>query len=73
MNRKHILLAEDDPLEAELTLGALKSRNFEDNVFLVQDGEEVLDYLYCPRRIIRIQEVILAIGIQVSPLGKLGA
>jgi CheY-like chemotaxis protein len=47
MNRSHILLAEDDPCDAKLTLGALEEYNRANKVFVVQDGEEVLDYLYC--------------------------
>ena len=42
----NILLAEDDPCEAQLTLGALKESNLANEVFVVRDGEEVLDYLF---------------------------
>lgn len=45
-NIPHILLAEDDPRDAKLTLAALAENNLADNVFLVKDGEQVLDYLY---------------------------
>jgi CheY-like chemotaxis protein len=47
MNRRHILLAEDDPREAELTLDALRANNLTHAICVVRDGEEVLDYLYC--------------------------
>jgi CheY-like chemotaxis protein len=47
MNTKHILLVEDDPRDAELTLAALKDRNLGNKVFVVHDGAEALDYLYC--------------------------
>jgi CheY-like chemotaxis protein len=50
MNRNHILLAEDDPRDAKLTLGALEEYHLADQVFVVQDGKEVLDYLYCRGR-----------------------
>jgi CheY-like chemotaxis protein len=46
-NIKHILLAEDDPRDAKLTLAALEEYNLANRVFLVHDGEQVLDYLYC--------------------------
>ena len=45
MNLRQILLAEDDPLDAKLTLGALESKLAE-KILVVSDGEEVLDYLY---------------------------
>jgi len=47
MNIKHILLAEDDPRDAKLTLAALEEYNLANKIFAVHDGEAVLDYLYC--------------------------
>lgn len=47
MSIKHILLAEDDPRDAEMTLDALEEYNLANKVFVVNDGEQVLDYLYC--------------------------
>jgi CheY-like chemotaxis protein len=47
MNVKHILLVEDDPRDEELTLAALEEYNLANQVFVVHDGEEALDYLYC--------------------------
>jgi CheY-like chemotaxis protein len=47
MNVKHILLVEDDPRDEQLTLAALEGHNLANNVFVVRDGEEALDYLYC--------------------------
>jgi CheY-like chemotaxis protein len=44
---KHILLAEDDPRDVELTLAALAEHNLANSVLVVHDGEEALDYLYC--------------------------
>lgn len=41
-----ILLAEDDPKDVELTLSALGDYNVANEVVVVGDGEEVLDYLY---------------------------
>jgi CheY-like chemotaxis protein len=41
-----ILLAEDDPRDVELTLAALKGHELADNVAVVSDGAEALDYLY---------------------------
>jgi CheY-like chemotaxis protein len=47
MNVKHILLVEDDPRDEQLTLAALEGHNLANKVFVVRDGEEALDYLYC--------------------------
>jgi CheY-like chemotaxis protein len=47
MNSKHILLVEDDPRDAEMTLAALAEHHLGNKVFVVHDGAEALDYLYC--------------------------
>jgi CheY-like chemotaxis protein len=47
MNTKHILLVEDDPRDAKLTLAALEDHNLGNKLFVVHDGVEALDYLYC--------------------------
>jgi len=47
LNVRHILLAEDDPRDAKLTLAALEEFNLANKVFAVHDGEAVLEYLYC--------------------------
>ena len=41
-----ILLVEDDPNDVELTLSALAENHLANEVFVVSDGEEALDYLY---------------------------
>lgn len=41
-----ILLVEDDPQDAELTLRALQSENLGNRIELVRDGEEALDFLF---------------------------
>jgi CheY-like chemotaxis protein len=43
---KHILLAEDDPNDVELTLTALADHGLADAVQVVRDGAEALDYLF---------------------------
>jgi len=45
-NFKRIVLAEDDPKDIELTLGALKEHNLANDILVVRDGTEVMDYLY---------------------------
>lgn len=46
VNIKNILLVEDDPRDVELTLAALDEHNLTNKVFVVNDGEKALDYLY---------------------------
>lgn len=46
-NIKNILLVEDDPRDAELTLAALEEQRLANSVEVVHDGAEALDYLYC--------------------------
>ena len=41
-----ILLVEDNPADAELTMRALKKVHIANKVFLVSDGEEALDFLF---------------------------
>jgi CheY-like chemotaxis protein len=47
MHLRHILIAEDDPRDLELTLNSLASNNLANLVYAVRDGAEALDYLYC--------------------------
>jgi CheY-like chemotaxis protein len=42
-----ILMVEDDPKDVELTLTALDEYNLVNEVVVVRDGQEALDYLYC--------------------------
>ncbi len=41
-----VLLVEDNPADAELALRALKKNNFANNVIVVSDGEEALDFIF---------------------------
>jgi CheY-like chemotaxis protein len=43
---KRILLVEDSPNDVELTLAALAENHLANEVVVVKDGEEALDYLY---------------------------
>lgn len=42
-----ILLVEDNPQDAELTIRALKRRNLANRLFLVEDGVAALDFIFC--------------------------
>jgi CheY-like chemotaxis protein len=45
-NLKPILLAEDNPKDVQLTLAALEENKLANEVEVVRDGAEALDYLY---------------------------
>ncbi len=46
MNRRVILLVEDDPDDVELTVRAFKKSNIVNHVVVASDGAQALDYLY---------------------------
>ena len=50
MGTKTILLIEDNPDDEALTLRALKRNNILENVVVVRDGAEALDYLFASGR-----------------------
>ena len=59
-----ILLVEDNPDDAELTLRALQKQNLSNKVFVVKDGAEALDFMfasgpYAHRRVDKRPRVIL--------------
>ena len=41
-----ILLVEDNPLDAELTMRGLKNQRLANNITWVKDGAEALDYVF---------------------------
>ena len=45
-SRVEILLVEDNPNDVKLTLRALKKRNLVNNIQVVTDGAEALDYIF---------------------------
>lgn len=45
-----ILLVEDNPNDAELTIRALKKHNLANNLLLLNDGAEALDFMFCRER-----------------------
>ncbi len=47
METRNILLVEDNPDDETLTLQALKKSNIRNQVTVVRDGAEALDYLFC--------------------------
>ena len=47
MEDKMILLVEDNPDDEALTLRALKKSHIGNEIFVVRDGAEALDFLFC--------------------------
>jgi two-component system response regulator len=45
-----ILLVEDNPQDAELTIRALKKHKFANRLVVVEDGAEALDFIFCRGR-----------------------
>jgi two-component system, response regulator len=46
-NAVEILIVEDNPRDAELTLRALRKNNLANNVLIAEDGAEALDFFFC--------------------------
>jgi two-component system response regulator len=42
-----ILIVEDNPNDAELTLRALKKHNLVNELYVAQDGQEAIDFIFC--------------------------
>jgi two-component system, response regulator len=47
LNAVDILIVEDNPNDAELTVRALRKKNLANQIFVVEDGEEALDFIFC--------------------------
>ncbi len=47
INAVEILLIEDNPRDAELTLRAFKKNNLANNILVAEDGVEALDFFFC--------------------------
>ncbi|MCW3126874.1 MAG: two-component system response regulator [Bacteroidetes bacterium] len=47
INTVDILLVEDNPYEAKLTMMSLEEQNLSKNIFHVDDGAEALDFIFC--------------------------
>lgn len=48
-----ILLVEDNPRDAELTLRALKKNNLANNIYVAHDGAEALDFFFCRGKFVK--------------------
>jgi two-component system response regulator len=47
LNAVEILLVEDNPQDAELTIRALKKHKISNQIFVLEDGVEALDFIFC--------------------------
>ncbi|HEU4619794.1 MAG TPA: response regulator [Gammaproteobacteria bacterium] len=76
-----ILLVEDNPLDAELTMRGLKDQKLANNIVWVKDGAEALDYVFrrgaysdrsdrCPRLILLDLKMPRVDGIEVTRVIK---
>ncbi len=45
-----ILIVEDNPQDAELTIRAMRKNNLANNLYVVEDGEEALDFIFCKEK-----------------------
>ena len=54
---KSILLVEDNARDVELTLAALLEHNLADEVMVMPDGADALDYLYCRGKFARRKRI----------------
>jgi len=65
---KKILLVEDNPNDAELTLEALNEKNLANEVIWLKDGQEALDFLYCQDAYLgrdRVNPVLILLDIKM--------
>lgn len=47
LNPVDVLIVEDNPNDAELTIRALKKQGLANKLYLVEDGAEALDFVFC--------------------------
>jgi two-component system, response regulator len=47
INEIEILIVEDNPRDADLTLRSLKKNNLANNILVAKDGIEALDFFFC--------------------------
>jgi two-component system response regulator len=75
MIKKDILLIEDNPDDETLTLRALKKNHVINEIIVVRDGEEALDYLFCKGsykdRNIRYQPEVILLDLKIPKINGL--
>jgi CheY-like chemotaxis protein len=75
METKSILLVEDNPDDVDLTLRALKKNNIRNDVIVVNDGVEALDYLFgtgkYSGRDLTIMPAVILLDLKLPKIGGL--
>ncbi|MBN2425684.1 MAG: response regulator [Calditrichaceae bacterium] len=75
MSEKIILLVEDNADDEELTIRTLKKNHIKNEIIVVRDGVEALDYLFCTgkykSRDISISPVLIMLDIKLPKLNGL--
>ena len=75
MDRKVILLVEDNLDDEELTIRTLKKNNILNEVIVAHDGAEAIDYLFCKgkykNRDVDIMPVIIMLDIKLPKISGL--
>jgi two-component system response regulator len=75
MEAKSILLVEDNPDDVDLTLRALKKNNIRNDVIVVNDGVEALDYLFgtgkYSGRDLTIMPAVILLDLKLPKIGGL--
>ena len=75
-NLVEILLVEDNPSDAELTIRELKKNNLANNLYHVKDGQEALDFIFASgayenRRDILSKPKVILLDIQMPKVNGL--
>jgi two-component system, response regulator len=75
LHQVEILLVEDNPSDAELTLRAFKARNFANQVFVARDGAEALDFFFGdgshPLRALGVQPRVVLLDLKLPKIDGL--
>ena len=70
-----VLLVEDNPQDAELTIRELKRHHLANNIFVVEDGAEALDFLFCrgtyATRDVRYPPKVILLDLKLPKMGGL--
>ena len=66
---RRILLAEDNANDVELTVAALKANRLANEVVVVRDGVQALDYLYCRAEFASREPGLPALVLLVASVG----
>ncbi|MFA7287523.1 MAG: response regulator [Melioribacteraceae bacterium] len=70
-----ILIVEDNPTDVELTMRAFKKNNLANNIFIVEDGESALEFIFCrgkfTNRNLHSQMKVIFLDLKLPKIGGL--